>query len=172
MIRKRKGITIIELVVSISLISIVLVFLLRLLLIVKEMDDKSLRMLEFQEKSSLIMRSVQDRIKDASKCEFDLTDSNSKLDIKCPSSTTTSDIRFTVTVYPSDYKIELFECDYDTGEKKENTKETYIYPHNENTKIGPIINHNPSNPNHELYTIDIIDDKDHEYPVEISYYNM
>ena len=56
----KKGVTLVELVVSISLISIVLVFLLRLLIQLREMDDKSLKMLEYQEKTSLIIKYVQD----------------------------------------------------------------------------------------------------------------
>ena len=70
--KNNKGVTIVELIVSISLITVVLVFLLRLLLTVKEMDDKSLSMLEYQEKSALIIRAVQEKIKDVKNCNFNL----------------------------------------------------------------------------------------------------
>lgn len=151
----KKGVTLVELVVSISLISIVLVFLLRLLIQLREMDDKSLKMLEYQEKTSLIIKYVQDEIKDYNDCNFTLP--SNALEITCSN---------------EDIKMRLSKSDNNkiTIKNDEETKK-YIFP--ADAKIGEIVTKkagdNESN-NWYIYKIDVTDDKDNIYPIEITYY--
>lgn len=147
----KKGVTLVELVVSISLISIVLVFLLRLLIQLREMDDKSLKMLEYQEKTSLIIKYVQDEIKDYNDCNFTL--SSNTLEITCSN---------------EDIKMRLSKSDNNTITIK-NDEETkkYIFP--ADAKIREIVTKNEDN-GWSIYKIDVTDDKDNIYPIEITYY--
>lgn len=151
----KKGVTLVELVVSISLISIVLVFLLRLLIQLREMDDKSLKMLEYQEKTSLIIKYVQDEIKDYNDCNFTLP--SNALEITCSN---------------EDIKMRLSKSDNNkiTIKNDEETKK-YIFP--ADAKIGEIVTKkagdNESN-NWYIYKIDVTDDKDNIYQIEITYY--
>lgn len=147
----KKGVTLVELVVSISLISIVLVFLLRLLIQLREMDDKSLKMLEYQEKTSLIIKYVQDEIKDYNDCNFSL--SLNILEITCPN---------------DDVNMNLSKPDNNTITIKngEETKK-YIFP--DDAKIGEIVTKREDN-GWSIYKIDVTDDKDNIYPIEITYY--
>ena len=147
----KKGVTLVELVVSISLISIVLVFLLRLLIQLREMDDKSLKMLEYQEKTSLIIKYVQDEIKDYNDCNFTLP--SNALEITCSN---------------EDIKMKLSKPDNNTITIKngEETKK-YIFP--DDAKIGEIVTKKAGD-NWSIYKIDVTDDKDNIYPIEITYY--
>lgn len=147
----KKGVTLVELVVSISLISIVLVFLLRLLIQLREMDDKSLKMLEYQEKTSLIIKYVQDEIKDYNDCNFTLP--SNALEITCSN---------------EDIKMRLSKSDNNkiTIKNDEETKK-YIFP--ADAKIGEIVTKKAGD-NWYIYKIDVTDDKDNIYPIEITYY--
>lgn len=146
----KKGVTLVELVVSISLISMVLVFLLRLLIQLREMDDKSLKMLEYQEKTSLIIKYVQDEIKDYNDCTFKLSNS---LTIECSN---------------EDIKMRLSKSDNNkiTIKNDAETKK-YIFP--DDAKIGEINTKREDN-GWSIYKIDVTDDKDNIYPIEITYY--
>lgn len=154
----KKGVTLVELVVSISLISIVLVFLLRLLIQLREMDDKSLKMLEYQEKTSLIIKYVQDEIKDYNDCNFSL--SLNILEITCPNDDVNMELK-------SDNNTIIIE----NGVGNDAETKKYIFP--DDAKIGEIVTKkagdNESN-NWYIYKIDVTDDKDNIYPIEITYY--
>lgn len=145
----KKGVTLVELVVSISLISIVLVFLLRLLIQLREMDDKSLKMLEYQEKTSLIIKYVQDEIKDYNDCNFSL--SSNTLKITCPN---------------EDVVMRLSESSNIISIKNGDETKKYIFP--ADAKIGEIVKKKEDN--WSIYKIDVTDDKDNIYPIEITYY--
>lgn len=144
----KKGVTLVELVVSISLISIVLVFLLRLLIQLREMDDKSLKMLEYQEKTSLIIKYVQDEIKDYNDCTFKLSNS---LTIECSN----EDVNMIISKSSN-----IISIKNDAETKK------YIFP--DDAKIGEIVKKKEDN--WSIYKIDVTDDKDNIYPIEITYY--
>lgn len=146
----KKGVTLVELVVSISLISIVLVFLLRLLIQLREMDDKSLKMLEYQEKTSLIIKYVQDEIKDYNDCNFSL--SSNTLKITCPN---------------EDVVMRLSESSNIISIKNGDETKKYIFP--ADAKIGEIITKKEED-KWSIYKIDVTDDKDNIYPIEITYY--
>ena len=145
----KKGVTLVELVVSISLISIVLVFLLRLLIQLREMDDKSLKMLEYQEKTSLIIKYVQDEIKDYNDCNFSL--SSNTLKITCPN---------------EDVVMRLSESSNIISIKNGDETKKYIFP--DDAKIGEIVKKKEDN--WSIYKIDVTDDKDNNYSIEITYY--
>lgn len=145
----KKGVTLVELVVSISLISIVLVFLLRLLIQLREMDDKSLKMLEYQEKTSLIIKYVQDEIKDYNDCTFKLSNS---LTIECSN---------------EDVNMILSKSSNIISIKNDAETKKYIFP--DDAKIGEINTKREDN-GWSIYKIDVTDDKDNIYPIEITYY--
>lgn len=145
----KKGVTLVELVVSISLISIVLVFLLRLLIQLREMDDKSLKMLEYQEKTSLIIKYVQDEIKDYNDCTFKLSNS---LTIECSN---------------EDVNMILSKSSNIISIKNDAETKKYIFP--DDAKIGEIVTKREDN-GWSIYKIDVTDDKDNIYPIEITYY--
>ena len=145
----KKGVTLVELVVSISLISIVLVFLLRLLIQLREMDDKSLKMLEYQEKTSLIIKYVQDEIKDYNDCTFKLSNS---LTIECSN---------------EDVNMILSKSSNIISIKNDAETKKYIFP--ADAKIGEIVTKKEED-KWSIYKIDVTDDKDNIYPIEITYY--
>ncbi|HJJ17200.1 MAG TPA: type II secretion system GspH family protein [Bacilli bacterium] len=145
----KKGVTLVELVVSISLISIVLVFLLRLLIQLREMDDKSLKMLEYQEKTSLIIKYVQDEIKDYNDCTFKLSNS---LTIECSN---------------EDVNMILSKSSNIISIKNDAETKKYIFP--DDAKIGEIVTKKEED-KWSIYKIDVTDDKDNIYPIEITYY--
>lgn len=145
----KKGVTLVELVVSISLISIVLVFLLRLLIQLREMDDKSLKMLEYQEKTSLIIKYVQDEIKDYNDCTFKLSNS---LTIECSN---------------EDVNMILSKSSNIISIKNDAETKKYIFPND--AKIGEIVTKKEED-KWSIYKIDVTDDKDNIYPIEITYY--
>ncbi len=145
----KKGVTLVELVVSISLISIVLVFLLRLLIQLREMDDKSLKMLEYQEKTSLIIKYVQDEIKDYNDCTFKLSNS---LTIECSN---------------EDVNMILSKSSNIISIKNDAETKKYIFP--DDAKIGEIVTKKEED-KWSIYKIDVTDDKDNIYPMEITYY--
>lgn len=145
----KKGVTLVELVVSISLISIVLVFLLRLLIQLREMDDKSLKMLEYQEKTSLIIKYVQDEIKDYNDCTFKLSNS---LTIECSN---------------EDVNMILSKSSNIISIKNDAETKKYIFP--DDAKIGEIVTKKKED-KWSIYKIDVTDDKDNIYPIEITYY--
>lgn len=145
----KKGVTLVELVVSISLISIVLVFLLRLLIQLREMDDKSLKMLEYQEKTSLIIKYVQDEIKDYNDCTFKLSNS---LTIECSN---------------EDVNMILSKSSNIISIKNGDETKKYIFPND--AKIGEIVTKKEED-KWSIYKIDVTDDKDNIYPIEITYY--
>lgn len=149
----KKGVTLVELVVSISLISIVLVFLLRLLIQLREMDDKSLKMLEYQEKTSLIIKYVQDEIKDYNDCTFKLSNS---LTIECSNEDVNMELK-------SDNNTIIIE----NGVGNDAETKKYIFP--DDAKIGEINTKREDN-GWSIYKIDVTDDKDNIYPIEITYY--
>lgn len=155
--KNNKGVTIVELIVSISLITVVLVFLLRLLLTVKEMDDKSLSMLEYQEKSALIIRAVQEKIKDVKNCNFNLKN-DQELNIIC------TDYNINLDLKISDRMISIIQM-----QEEEEYQDKYVYP--TNALIKSIKQINTNNDNLIMYKIDIYDDKNNNYPIEITYYN-
>ena len=145
----KKGVTLVELVVSISLISIVLVFLLRLLIQLREIDDKSLKMLEYQEKTSLIIKYVQDEIKDYNDCTFKLSNS---LTIECSN---------------EDVNMILSKSSNIISIKNDAETKKYIFP--DDAKIGEIVTKKEED-KWSIYKIDVTDDKDNIYPIEITYY--
>ena len=145
----KKGVTLVELVVSISLISMVLVFLLRLLIQLREMDDKSLKMLEYQEKTSLIIKYVQDEIKDYNDCTFKLSNS---LTIECSN---------------EDVNMILSKSSNIISIKNDAETKKYIFP--DDAKIGEIVTKKEEDKWY-IYKIDVTDDKDNIYPIEITYY--
>ena len=145
----KKGVTLVELVVSISLISIVLVFLLRLLIQLREMDDKSLKMLEYQEKTSLIIKYVQDEIKDYNDWTFKLSNS---LTIECSN---------------EDVNMILSKSSNIISIKNDAETKKYIFP--DDAKIGEIVTKKEED-KWSIYKIDVTDDKDNIYPIEITYY--
>lgn len=145
----KKGVTLVELVVSISLISIVLVFLLRLLIQLREMDDKSLKMLEYQEKTSLIIKYVQDEIKDYNDCTFKLSNS---LTIECSN---------------EDVNMILSKSSNIISIKNDAETKKYIFP--DDAKIGEIVTKKEED-KWSIYKIDVTDDKDNIYSIEITYY--
>lgn len=145
----KKGVTLVELVVSISLISMVLVFLLRLLIQLREMDDKSLKMLEYQEKTSLIIKYVQDEIKDYNDCTFKLSNS---LTIECSN---------------EDVNMILSKSSNIISIKNDAETKKYIFP--DDAKIGEIVTKKEED-KWSIYKIDVTDDKDNIYPIEITYY--
>ena len=155
--KNNKGVTIVELIVSISLITVVLVFLLRLLLTVKEMDDKSLSMLEYQEKSALIIRAVQEKIKDVKNCNFNLKN-DQELNIIC------TDYNINLDLKINDRMISIIQM-----QEEEEYQDKYVYP--TNALIKSIKQINTNNDNLIMYKIDIYDDKNNNYPIEITYYN-
>ncbi len=162
----KKGITIVEMLVSIALISIVLVFLLRLLLTLGEMDDKSLSMLEYEEKTAVIIGEIQDYIKNLNNCNF--TSTNTQLTIACPN------------MENEDYLI----LDIDQENKKMTLENHFNRTWNESTRTmeykanawqfpddATLNNINlVARENLQIATINIKDDKGNIYPIEISYY--
>ena len=160
--KNNKGITIIEMIVSISLISIVLIFLLRLLLTIKDMDDKSLSMIEYEEKTSLIMKSVQDSLKDLNNCTF-----NSNVDtltITCGNS------QDKITIAKEDLKITVTNClEAYYNDKNQLTCPIESWTFADALQVTDI--NDKSSGNLKIFTIDVIDDKNNTYPIEISYYN-
>lgn len=155
----KKGVTLVELVVSISLISIVLVFLLRLLIQLREMDDKSLKMLEYQEKTSLIIKYVQDEIKDYNDCNFSLP--SNTLEITCPN----EDVVMRLKKDKDNKDNNIIIIENGVGNDAETKK--YIFPND--AKIGEIVTKKEED-NWSIYKIDVTDDKDNIYPIEITYY--
>lgn len=150
----KKGVTLVELVVSISLISMVLVFLLRLLIQLREMDDKSLKMLEYQEKTSLIIKYVQDEIKDYNDCNFSLP--SNTLEIICPN----EDVNMKLEKSKDTITIK-------NGVGNDAETKKYIFPND--AKIGEIVTKKEED-KWSIYKIDVTDDKDNIYPIEITYY--
>lgn len=154
-----RGVTLIEIIVSVSLISIVLIFLFRLLVTLKEVDDKSLSRLEYLEKTTLIIKNIQDEIKDKSNCVISSYGGPLKFYIYCNNE---SGIQERVVNFAADEnKKEI------TLTIKEETK-TYKFPE------GSKINNTPNMPkdlpdNTWIRSIDITDDKGNIYPIEISY---
>ncbi len=155
----KKGITIVEMLVSIALISVVLIFLLRLLLALEDMDDKSLSMLEYEEKTSVIISEVQNYIKDLNDCNF-TKNNNTKLTIACPNVESNNYI----TMQKDNKNLTITNCfnlnDGDCEEK------TWQFPTNSTLSDIKLTSKN----NLLIATIDVTDDKDNIYPIEISYY--
>ena len=145
-----KGVTLVEILVSISLISIVLVFLLRLLVTLKGMDDASLDSLKYQEKTSLIIDYVQGFIKDKKDCTFIETNN----EIKCESNYMDLNI--------NDKTIKI-ENHFNGGD----TSKTWKFPND--AKISDITSQALDNPKGFILTINVTDDKGRVYPIEISY---
>ena len=143
-----KGVTLVEIIVSVTLISIVIVFMFRLLVILKEIDDKSLSKIEYEEKTSLIMKTIQDEIKDTANCKFSRNNDNTTLTIECDENT----IVFSISEKSVSINLQ--------GDTK-----TYKFPNN--TEINKIQDN--SNSSLYKYNIDIKDDKDNVYPIEIVY---
>ena len=153
----KKGITIVEMIVSIALISVVLIFLLRLLLTLREMVDHSLSMINYQILSSDIIKKLQTEIKDQNDCSFTLTNSNSDLNIKCGD-------YVNMKLNVNNNLITL--TDYiNKDEKGNNGKATWEFE-----KDAEISKFNLKNDgNLTMITLNIIDDKGINYPMEISY---
>ncbi len=175
--KNNKGITIIEMIVSISLISIVLIFLLRLLLTIKEMDDKSLSMIEYEEKPSLIMKNVQDSIKDLNNCQF--SQNNNDLLIDCANIDEGRDsfnnnnnklYDKQISVKVNNKKITITNCIesyYNDTNQLTCPIESWTFA--DASQVSGINDNSVSNI--KIFTIDVIDDKNNTYPIEISYYN-
>ena len=158
---KKNGVTIIELIVSVSLISIVLIFLFRLLVTLKDLDDKSLSKLEYEEKVSLIIDNVQDTIKDLKGCKATVT---KEITINCEGMI--SDDRNIVL----NYNGRKFTVSNKIGNSAAKAK-TYTFPSDSEIKGGTVTNIEDGNQNSFLIQYKVIDDKDNVYPIEISYYS-
>ena len=153
----KKGVTLIEIIVSVALISVVLVFLFRLLVVVKQMDDKSLEQLEYEEKTALIINAIQEQIKDEKGCTFSSININT-LTINCPSFDSK---RLELTKEEKEISVSVIDSEDD---KKSKTS-SWEFP--ENSIIDDLIKVNTSN--YEYYKIDVYDSKGILYPIEIVY---
>lgn len=151
-----KGVTLVEIIVSVSLITVVLVFLLRLLVTLKGMDDASLDTLKYQEKTSLIIDYVQGFIKDQKNCEF--TDNNK---ISCERDGSEKD-EMSIEIDNANKKITI-----KNGFNGGSTNKTWKFPND--AKISTINSENLDNPKGFIITINVTDDKGRVYPIEISY---
>ena len=149
--KNNRGITIIEMIVSMALISVVLGFLLGLLVQLKKIDDKSLKALEYENKIALITRYVQDRIAEDDSCSF-THNSNNQLKINC------TDTGRNMTIVNATDSFTITD-----GSDTEN----YILP--EGGKIG-ILHVNSSSSKYNIAQWKIKDDLDNVYTLEISYY--
>lgn len=144
-----KGVTIVEIIVSITLISIVLIFLLRLLISLRDLDDKSLSMIKYEEKTALIVNAVQSEIKDK-KCDYFDVNSN-LITMKCES-------EYTLTIDKSNKKVK-FNID----------SKTWTFP--SGTTFDDVTYQKSSDGKFLIATMNVIDDKGNIYPIEISHYN-
>ena len=152
-----KGVTLIEIIVSISLISIVLLFLFRLLIVVKNADDKSVNQMEYEEKTSLVMKYFQDEIKEAEECEGSIYHDPDVVELECSTGLTG------LKIY-NDY-ISLYTFEVETGQ--EVNKKDVVFP--KGATISNLRDLSEGNLLH--YEIIVTDDKDNEYPIEIVYLN-
>lgn len=147
--KNNKGITIMEMIVSMALISIVLGFLLGLLVQLKKIDDKSLKALEYEEKIALIIKYVQDRIADDNSCQFNETPG--KLSIKC------SDTGRTININNNNNTFTL---------KDDPDLEKYVFPSGTNISQMTLTTDN----NISVASWTITDSEKNSYLLEISYY--
>ncbi len=159
--KNKKGITIVEMLVSLALISIVLGFLLQLLLQLRDLDDKSLSKLEYEEKIAVAVNYIQDRIKDEKDCQFNNYGNN-----------------FTITCsepYPVELKVEKIDdrsiqvTNNSTAIAGENKVETFTFP--EGCTISNLDITNNATAKLTVYSYNILDDKNNNYLLEISYVN-
>lgn len=151
--RNNKGTTLVEIIVSVALISIVMVFLVGLLIDLRDIDDKSLKRLEYEEKIALITKQFQDTIQKYGTCSFSVSNDNT-LNAEC-----------------EDYKVNL-NCN--------NSNKTCVYNDNDNNKkswtfpdeatISKIQVKNASDDKY-IYQYEILDNKGNVYILEISYIN-
>lgn len=153
--RNNKGTTLVEIIVSVALISIVMVFLVGLLIDLRDIDDKSLKRLEYEEKIALITKQFQDTIQKYDTCSFSVSESNTKLEATC-----------------EDYNVNLRcnnnsnkTCVYNDDDNNENS---WTFP--DEATISKIQVKNDSD-NKYMYQYEILDNKGNVYILEISYIN-
>lgn len=145
-----KGVTIVEIIVSITLISIVLIFLLRLLISLRDLDDKSLSMIKYEEKTALIVNAVQNEIKDK-KCDY-FSKTSTSITMKCG-------ITYTLTITGTGNKTISF-----------NGSKTWTFP-TDKISVSNADGEFKSISPYFKATINVTDDKGNIYPIEISHYN-
>lgn len=153
--RNNKGTTLVEIIVSVALISIVMVFLVGLLIDLRDIDDKSLKRLEYEEKIALITKQFQDTIQKYDTCSFSVDSSNKQLNAKCEDF----------------YNVNL-KCDNDNKtcvyNDYDNNKKRWTFP--DEATISKIQVKNASD-NKYIYQYEILDNKGNVYILEISYIN-
>lgn len=150
-----KGVTIVEIIVSITLISIVLIFLLRLLISLRDLDDKSLSMIKYEEKVALIVNEVQNKIRDEQECVNE--DYNDSIEITCKHNSIIL-MNINDSIKP---RIEYFINNSKT--------KTWTFP--SGTTFDDVTYQKSSDGKFLIATMNVIDDKGHAYPIEISHYN-
>ncbi len=173
--KNNKGVTIIEMIVSLALISLVLIFLMRLLLTVKDMDDKSLSMLEYQVQTSIIIKKIENTIKDNNNCTFD--NQGNDLVITCDSPNASYSYTYNrrtlngnqLMVSASPHKVSIINCLDGNIEGSNLNCPTDSWDFAE-ADVSSIISGAPQNDHLLLATINVVDDKNNTYPIEISYY--
>lgn len=154
--RNNKGTTLVEIIVSVALISIVMVFLVGLLIDLRDIDDKSLKRLEYEEKIALITKQFQDTIQKYDTCSFDVSNDNT-LKAECEDF----------------YNVNL-KCDNNNNNKTcvyndyDNNKKSWTFP--DEATISKIQVKNASD-NKYIYQYEILDNKGNVYILEISYIN-
>ena len=152
--RNNKGTTLVEIIVSVALISIVMVFLVGLLIDLRDIDDKSLKRLEYEEKIALITKQFQDTIQKYDTCSFDVSNDNT-LNAKCEDF----------------YNVNL-KCDNNNKtcvyNDDDDNKKSWTFP--DEATISKIQEKNASD-NKYIYQYEILDNKGNVYILEISYIN-
>ena len=152
--RNNKGTTLVEIIVSVALISIVMVFLVGLLIDLRDIDDKSLKRLEYEEKIALITKQFQDTIQKYDTCSFDVSNDNT-LNAKCEDF----------------YNVNL-KCDNNNKtcvyNDDDDNKKSWTFP--DEATISKIQEKNDSD-NKYIYQYEILDNKGNVYILEISYIN-
>ncbi len=191
--KNKKGFTMVELIVSIALISIVLIFLLRLLLTIRDMDDKSLNMIEYEEKTSLIIKKIQSDIKDVSNCTMS-KNSPTRVTLNCSANRvlnsslegkTFSQEGLTIpinnvilNINTSEKTLNYINClegalAYNGGNYSCPVETwSFLDENNNPINLGQIDLKKDEKVSGALYvaTINVKDSKDNDYPIEISYY--
>lgn len=155
--RNNKGTTLVEIIVSVALISIVMVFLVGLLIDLRDIDDKSLKRLEYEEKIALITKQFQDTIQKYDTCSFSVSNDNTlkaecegyKVNLSCNNSN----------------KTFVYTCVYNDDD---DNKKSWTFP--DEATISKIQVKNASD-NKYIYQYEILDNKGNVYILEISYIN-
>lgn len=156
--RNNKGTTLVEIIVSVALISIVMVFLVGLLIDLRDIDDKSLKRLEYEEKIALITKQFQDTIQKYDACSFKVSNDNT-LKAECES------YKVNLSCNDNDNDINKNTCVYTDDD---NNEKSWTFP--DEATISKIQVKNDSD-NKYMYQYEILDNKGNVYILEISYIN-